>query len=124
MVIYLINIFLIFVWEYILLYENHSDKNKKIYCTIIALQWIILSGFRDWSIGADTISYAARFQNTLNTSWSDILSNIWNYLFNGLDIKDPGYSLVEKVFQIFFKDYQMFLVFIAVFFTGLMARWI
>lgn len=124
MVIYLINIFLIFVWEYILLYENHSDKNKKIYCTIIALQWIILSGFRDWSIGADTMAYGVRFQNTLNTSWSDILSNIWNYLFNGLDIKDPGYSLVEKVFQIFFKDYQMFLVFIAVLFTGLMARWI
>lgn len=124
MTVYLINIFLILFWGYFLLYKYKSDKNTKIYCGIIALQWILISGLRHISIGADTEAYANAFERVKSTSWSRIFSNIWDYLFNGLEIKDPGYPLFEKIFQIFCGDYQVYLVFIATIFTSLMAVWI
>ena len=121
---YLINITLILVFGFLFLHTNLSDGNKKIYCTICAIQWILLSGLRDWSVGADTINYYNWFESVKNISLQKILRNCWDYLFNGLEVKDPGYNLLQKIFQIFFDDYQMWLIFIAVFFTGLMARWI
>ena len=101
-----------------------SDKNTKIYFGIVALQWILISGLRHVSIGADTDSYYYSFESTKNKSWSTIFNNIWDYLFNGLEVKDPGYDLIEKVFQIFCGDYQVYLIFIALIFTGFMAVWI
>lgn len=124
MTVYLINIFLILFWGYFLLYKYKSDKNTKRYCGIIALQWILISGLRHISIGADTEEYANAFERVKSTSWSRIFSNIWDYLFNGLEIKDPGYPLFEKIFQIFCGDYQVFLIFIATIFTVIMAVWI
>ncbi len=124
MTVYLINILLIFFWGYILLYLKKSEKNTKIYCGIVAVQWIVLSGLRHFSVGDDTYAYFTAFERTKNISWSKIFSDIYNYLFNGLEIKDPGYELVEKIFQIFSGSYQLYLVFIAVVFTALMAVWV
>ncbi len=125
MVYYIINIILILVWSIPLLRMNPSDKKKKIYCGIVALQWIALSGLRDWSIGSDTMAYSHLFERTKNMSWEYLFKACYDYLFNTFeDYKDPGYFLLTKIFQIFSDDYQMFLVFIAALFTGLMARWI
>lgn len=124
MVFYFINIVLIIGWSFILLKNKPSDKKKKIYCGIVALQWIVLSGLRDWSIGADTYAYYIAFERDKSLSWSQILTRCWDYLFNDLVTKDPGYYLLQKIFQVFSDDYQVFLIFIAVLFTGLMARWI
>lgn len=111
-------------WAYVFLYVYKADKHKKIYCSIVALQWILISGLRHISIGADTLAYKFGFNETKNMPWSKIFTNIWDYLFNELDIKDPGYDLVEKIFQIFSDDYQVYLIFIAVLFTSFMAVWI
>lgn len=124
MAVYVINIGLILFWGMVLLHVNPSKEKKIVYCTICAIQWILISGLRDWSVGSDTKAYASSFNGGLNTSWSTVLSNCWNYLFNGLKIKDPGYYLLQKIFQIFSDNYQMWLIFIAALFTGLMARWI
>ena len=125
MTVYLINIGLILLWSTLLLKTNVSnDQSKKVYCTIVAVQWICVSGLRAWSVGADTIGYYRWFEETKTMSWTTVIKRCWNYLFNGLDVKDPGYDLLQKIFQIFSKDYQMWLVFIAIVFTGLMARWI
>ncbi len=124
MLVYLINIALILLWGVILLKYKPTEKKKKIYCGIVALQWILISGLRHRSVGADTLVYAESFERAKNISWNAILSNCYNYLFNGFDIKDPGYYLLQKVFQIFSDSYQLFLIFIAVVFIGLMARWI
>jgi transmembrane protein EpsG len=125
MTIYLINIGLILFWSVLLLKTNISnDKTKKLYCAIVAVQWIFISGFRDWSVGADTWNYYRKFQDIKDVPWKTIVSNCWNYLFNELEVKDPGYDFLQKAFQIFSSDYQMWLVFIAIVFTGLMARWI
>ncbi len=124
MTVYLINIFLILSLGYVLLYKDKTDKKTKIYCGIVAVQWILISGLRDLSIGADTENYFSRFEATKIIPWSQIFSNLWGYLFEGLDTKDPGYFLFQKTFQIFCDDYQIYLLFIAFIFTSFMAVWI
>lgn len=121
---YLINIILIIIFGFLFIHINPSDVKKKIYCAICAIQWILLSGLRDLSIGNDTGQYAEHFEDGLTTPWSTVVSNCWNYLFHGLETKDPGYLLLQKIFQIFSEDYRMWLFFIAIVFTALMARWI
>ena len=118
MTVYLINIALILGLGFIFV------NKKKVYCSICAVQWILISGLRHISVGADTENYYDWFEETKNLSWQAAINNCWDYLFNGLEVKDPGYNLLQKIFQIFFDDYQMWLLFIAVLFTGLMARWI
>ncbi len=124
MTVYIINIVLIIVWGFFLTHTNPTDNKKKVYCTIVAVQWILISGLRAWNVGNDTQGYAERFYRDINVSWESIISDYWNYLFNGLNVKDPGFYLLEKIFQIFSQDYQVWLFFIAIVFTGLMARWV
>lgn len=124
MTIYLTNIALILGFGFVFIHINPSDNKKKVYCAICAIQWILISGLRDNSVGDDTWSYYYAFERVKQTSWETVFSNCWNYLFHGLKIKDPGYALLQKVFQIFFDDYQAWLFFIAILFMGLMARWI
>lgn len=121
MKIYLINMIFLLIWAYCF------KDNKKIYCTFAALQWIILSGFRHLTVGADTLQYYVRFEEIKYTSWSKILSNFFEYLINPFaehSFKDPGYSLIEKIFRTFGGDYQDWLIFIAILFTASMAVWI
>lgn len=125
MAVYLINIFLILFFGYVFLYRVQSDYNTKIYCGIVALQWILISGLRDISIGADTEAYLDSFESVKHTSWRTVISNVLDYIFNGFDgVKDPGYNLFQKAFQIFCGDYQVYLLFIAAIFTVLMAIWV
>lgn len=124
MTIYLINIALIIFWGFFLTHVNQTNGKKKLYCAIVTIQWTLISGLRALSVGPDTQSYYRTFENVKTMSWQVILKNCWDYLFNDLQIKDPGYNLTQKIFQVFFNDYRMWLIFIALFFTGLMARWI
>lgn len=124
MLVYLINIALILLFGYIFLIKFESDKSKKLYCAVVALQWILVSGLRDWSVGADTMNYYRAFESVKSKSWSRLFLNLWEYIVHGADIKDPGYELVEKAFQIFCGDYQIYLIFIAALFMGAMAVWI
>ncbi len=125
MTIYLINIALIFVWGVFFLHINPTDSKKKVYCGICATQWIILSGFRHWTVGADTIAYSETFEHAFDISLTEYLNDCRMYLTGEkIGYKDPGYYVVQKIFQFFSDDYQMWLIFIAVLFTGLMARWV
>lgn len=124
MVIYLINIFFILFWGYFFLYRKKSDINTRIYCGLVSLQWILISGLRHVSIGVDTYDYKIHFENAKTTSWSKLFDNLWGYLFEGVDVTDPGYYLFQKIFQLFCDDYQVYLIFIAFVFTSFMAVWI
>ena len=124
MAVYFINIILILGYGFVFIHTNPSDAKKKVYCAICAIQWILLSGLRDYSVGNDTTQYKEHFETGIQTPWKILIDNCWNYLFNGYKTKDPGYYLLQKVFQIFSDDYRVWLFFIAIVFTGLMARWI
>jgi len=123
MYVYLPNILLMFIWGFLLLLVKPNDKKKHAYCLIVCLQWTLISGLRHISVGDDTMGYGVAFERVKNMSWSEVFNRIWIYIF-GADIKDPGYTLLQKIFQIFSKDYQIFLLFIAFFFTFAMAIWI
>ena len=121
MKIYLINMLFLLIWAYCF------KDNKKIYCTIAAIQWILLSGLRHYTVGNDTLQYLVKFEEVRYTSWSRILSNLFEYIKNPFadhSFKDPGYHTLVKIFQIFTKNYQLFLIFIAILFTASMAVWI
>ncbi len=123
MIVYLINIALIIFWRFVIT-EGRFANPKKLYCGVVAFQWILVSGLRGWSVGADTFNYYDGFENVKALPWNSAFENIINYLFHGLDVKDPGYDLLMKIFQIFFGDYQLFLIAIAVLFMSLMARFV
>ena len=124
MTVYITNIVLIVLFGFIFIHINPSNTKKKIYCIICATQLILISGLRHWSVGADTLNYNSWFERAKTLSWKTVLQRCWDYLFNGIKVKDPGYDVLQKIFQIFFDDYQLWLCFIAIVFIGLMTRWI
>lgn len=125
MAVYLINLLLVIFFGYALTYKNIYESNKKFYCGMIALQWILISGLRHISVGADTEAYAYFFEDAKTTSWKNAFTGIFDYVFKGDDSeKDPGYLVFQKFCQVFTDNYQIFLLLIALIFTGIMAVWI
>ena len=127
MTVYIINIAIMLILAYWLFFDSNKKrfKNpKKIFCTVAAIQWILISGLRGITVGPDTPGYSRAFENVKLYSWDYVLQLNYDYLFNGLETKDPGYTLLTKIFQVFCGEYQVFLVFIAVVFTVPMAIWI
>lgn len=123
MLIYLLNILLIFMWAFLLLKYKPSEGKKKAFCAIACIQWVMVSGFRSAYVGADTMNYRRLFYLVENTSWNKIFNNILFYIRGG-EIIDPGYALFVKLFQVFSTNYQVYLIFIALVFMVPMAIWI
>lgn len=104
--------------------NKNQKKHKMLFCIIASLQWIVLSGFRHISIGADTQQYYdGHFYKDLSKGWSDIIPNFIAWL-QGKDVEEPGYFALQIFFQTFSDNYQLFLVFIAVLFTIPLGVWI
>ena len=99
-------------------YEKLKLKlRKRRVCIVATINWIILSGCRSLSVGADTYTYKVnRFDVTMTRSFSEIFYDFYLKYALGADIKDPGYTLVEKIFQIFSHNYTLWLFFIAIIF--------
>ena len=103
-------------------YARNNMTAKRI-CIVGTLNWIVLSGFRHYSVGNDTYAYRDyHFMKTMGTDWSVILRNFYLKYAEGLEVKDPGYTILEKTFQIFTDNYTMWLIAIASFFFILMGR--
>lgn len=125
MIVYLVNIFLIVLFGIIFLGAKSSKRNKKIFCTLSTIQWVIISGLRHISIGADTLGYKVnRFDFTVYKTWGTIFEDFINIIFKGASGKDPGYTLFEKFVQIFTTNYQIFLIVIALIFTIPFGIWV
>ena len=114
--IFVMNITLILIWGYILLYREPSQRKRKIFCILVTIQWILISGLRHLNIGADTDSYLRIFKQVELKGFPELWDNFVNHYFHGEAITDPGYHLTVKIFQLFFKDYQVYLMFVALFF--------
>ncbi len=118
MTAYLVNIALLFFWACLLLWIKPDAVKKKAYCVIASTQWILLSGLRHVSVGADTLAYKLyRFDPILSMSWADALGAAWDTYFGPLSVKDPGFWVVVKLLQVLSHDYQVFLFLVAVLFT-------
>ena len=103
-----------------------ESKKAKWTCIVGATNWILLSGLRAYSIGADTEGYYRSFQNAHYRSWQTLWDRFFVKYFRGVDIpyKDVGYSIIEKLFSNITSNYTIWLVFIAVVFTVPMAIYI
>ena len=121
--VYAINALLILFWNAAI--PSSVVKKKKILCIIYCLQWVLLSGVRAYSVGADTYAYKISFEKASSYSWVDTFNRFVQYL-QGVDgIKDPGYLFFEKICQIFIgSNYTLYLLIIAVIFTVPMTVWV
>lgn len=103
-------------WDYSATELIHNIRTKRV-CIIGTINWIILSGFRSLEVGPDTLAYKLyRFDRTINRSWSELFGDFVLKYKMGQDIKDPGYPILEKIFQVFSTNYQIWLITIAIIF--------
>lgn len=121
--IFLVNIILTALLGVFFLTGKPSKRKKVLFCTFVTVNWTLISGLRSMEVGADTVSYRTRFYRTLNTPWRDIFGNFYQVYVND-DGKDAGYSLFEKIVQIFVKDYQGYLVVVAAIFFICLGVWV
>lgn len=99
-----------------LLGGKYNDNNKKFFCGACCIIWIALSGLRHLSIGPDTLTYFNRFKQAIETPWSTVWSLFYDVYIQG-EGKDVGYTVFVKLFQFISKNYQVYLIFVAVFFS-------
>ena len=121
--VYIINACLIVFWQ--LLIPERNKSKKKLLCILYCIQWILISGLRDLSVGPDTLAYKHDFDKVWNNSWGHWFNVFRDYLHGVEGIKDPGYNLFVKGLQIFIgKSYTLYLLLIACIFTIPMTIWI
>lgn len=124
MIWYLLNIFILtiaYLWPSKLEVSDPIDSavsqsTRKRVCIIGSVGWIILSGLRHYSIGDDTQSYGVRFESGSSSSWNDLFENLYEKYILGVEHKDPGFFILQKFVSVFTKEYQVFLILIAVLF--------
>lgn len=133
MVVYVVNIMLTLILGVALIYTNPTPQKKKWFCGISSFLWILISGLRHLSIGADTLKYADSFERAGRTTWADVFSALHRVYFQGYSpensaenffYKDPGYLLFQKIAHIFTDDYQVYLIIIAIIFFAAMGRFV
>ena len=94
-----------------------TNRNRKTLFFFETLIWILLSGLRRWDIGEDTSTYAYMFEREMALPWSSVWDEfLKKYILQLPGVVDPGYKVFEKVVHLFTKDYQCFLVIVAVVF--------
>ena len=119
---YLLNISFLFImglsdcFECRVLPED-ANRNRKMLFFSETLIWILLSGLRRLDIGEDTSTYAYMFEREMTLPWSSVWDDfIKKYILQLSGVVDPGYKVFEKVVHYFTKDYQLYLVIVAVVF--------
>lgn len=121
--IFVLNIAVTLLLGVLLLAVQPSERKRKLYIALMTVNWVLISGLRRVDIGADTLVYKSRFQRTAMTSWRRLFENFY-FVYVDDEGKDPGYSVFEKIVQIFTDNYQVYLVVVAVFFFVGLAYWI
>jgi len=104
--------------------KDSSPKNNKIFCILASCNWILLSGLRHLTIGADTIKYGYYFEQAKKISWGTLWKDGVNIFIHGTMGKDPGYIVFQKLLQFFTGSYRVYLILIAVIFTLSLGIWI
>lgn len=133
--VYHINIILEIILAMILLYgvldssqlltqEVMSLERRKWYCFLSGGLWILISGLRGLSVGADTATYYYSYLNVKNRSFNELFQNVLAKIISNTGNKDPGYDLFVKLTQIISEDYQVFLMIIALIFMIPFTIWV
>ena len=133
--VYYINIFfeiiLAVILPYGVLYGSQfltqnvmSAERKKWYCILSGSAWILISGLRGLSVGADTSAYYYSYLVVKNMSFNELFQNVYVKIAFNSGNKDPGYDLFVKITQVISEDYQVFLMIIALLFMIPFIIWV
>lgn len=124
MLIYLVNIVLLIAWAALLLRDDGIKHGKLLFVAIATGQWIVLSGFRHFSVGADTLQYKWMFDQTKFASWEHLMDNFVRGVTSSGEDRDPGYFLLQKATQLVTENYQWYLLIVAILFLVPFGIWI
>ena len=95
--------------------STNTDKSRRRYIIFSAIVLGLQSALRNVAVGADTYNYYLKFEAVKNTTWFEVFRSFPDTYLYG-DGKDPGYLLLEKIFQVFSGEFRVFLFFIAIVF--------
>lgn len=101
----------------------NRDHRRKQYVIFVCILLILQSGLRHVAVGPDTYAYNRLFDEIKTTNWEQIWQNFYNVYILG-EGKDAGYPLLEKIFQIIFPEYRIFLFAVAIFFFWTLGRFL
>lgn len=121
--IYVVNILLTLLWGFMLLLIKPTPNKRKVFVGLTAAQWILISGLRGMSVSPDMFSYKLRYNVTTHMSWKQVFRTFYDVYVNE-EGKDPGYTLFEKITQVFVTNFQAYLFIVAVIFFVCLAVWI
>ncbi|WP_074035901.1 EpsG family protein [Exiguobacterium profundum] len=113
MTIYLVNMALLVGWG-LLLIRNEIPSRRAWFVSFATIQWIVLSGFRDVTVGADTAQYKALFLQSQTLPLGAFTDRFFEIVFT--ESEDPGFYLFQRLIQYAITDYQVYLVLIAMIF--------
>lgn len=111
----------IMVIGYFIYNQYNTEIGRKKYIIFSAIVLILQSALRNVAVGADTYNYYQKFEDVKSTTWQAVFKSFPDTYLYG-DGKDPGYLLLEKIFQIFSGDFHFFLFFIAIVFFYAYAK--
>jgi len=115
LIVIMIVVSLGYIFSKILYPIKDSFNVRKLYIQIISLILILQSGLRNVAVGTDTYGYFGMYEDVKLTSWNEIYNQFVIHYALGIG-KDPGYSVFEKIAQLFLPQYQLFLFLIAILF--------
>lgn len=96
--------------------QTQKSKSRINYINFVCVLLILQSALRNLAVGPDTYVYFQNFEGIKHMSWSQIIEQFYARYFNGNGTTDVGYIILQKIFQLFFLDFRIFLFFVAVFF--------
>ena len=95
---------------------QRQQAHKK-YVIFLMVLLILQSGLRNVAVGDDTYQYYSHFDSVMKSTWSQVL---FDATLQGA--KDPGYSILTKLFSMVFPSYRLYLIAIAIFFFTALGR--
>lgn len=103
-----------FAFILFLRYKTIGDSvyTRHNYITWLIALLIIQSGLRHFAIGDDTFAYFRFFEELKKESWEEVFHHFYEVYVLKIG-KDAGFQLLEKVFQVFCPDFQLFLIAVA-----------
>lgn len=117
--VYIVFVVLMFMLA-LLCFGRHFNvyMNKNLFLIIMTIMCIVLMGFRDVSVGADTHTYMEYFEIIKGSSFPTILSG---WMYTSMEV---GYCLLMKICSLFSESYYFFQIVEAIIMSCLIARFI
>lgn len=93
------------------------QQARKKYVIFLMVLLMLQSGLRNVAVGGDTYQYYFLFESVMKSTWSQVLFDA------GIEgAKDPGYSVLTKLFSLIIPSFRWYLIAIAIFFFTALGR--